>query len=58
MVIVEHNDSENYTACNHPHDKVEIGSHLKKKIILKRYPHDTCDIQLIIKYGLGEIPPL
>lgn len=29
VMIVEHYDGENYAACNHPHDKVEVRSHLK-----------------------------
>ena len=29
MVIVEHNDSEDNTASNHPHDEVEVGPNLE-----------------------------
>ena len=29
VVIVENNDSENYTASHHPHDEVEVGPNLE-----------------------------
>ena len=28
-MIVEDNDSENYTASHHPHDEVEVGPNLE-----------------------------
>ena len=37
-MIVEDNDSENYAAGNHPHDEVEVGSHLKWKNM--KNPHE------------------